>query len=292
MEFRNLEIHYLEEEPDGVRVVDLKGSSVHALVFPRNEFNKARDVAKLFSFPEHAVYFLIGDKEDEDLPVMYAGQTKDGMRRFWDHDRKKPFWNLAILFISMGNNFELGDIDALEKKAIQAIDESNRYASDNVVHRNSKGGKKDVLRPLYNSGDIRRYFDDIKFIMHALGWSLEPSEKSMSVHSAGVWHTTRNGVEAYMKLVNGKSEIQRGSVVDMSRPITRNETLQALRDKLVGEGEITKDANGAWRLRKILTLGSPSSSALFVLSGPSANGLTEWKNAEGKDIKSVRGQSL
>ena len=80
MEFRNLEIHYLDEEPNGVRVVDLKGSSVHALVFPRNEFDKARDVAKLFSFPEHAVYFLIGDKEDEDLPVMYAGQTKDGMR--------------------------------------------------------------------------------------------------------------------------------------------------------------------------------------------------------------------
>ncbi len=280
MNFKNLLIHYLDNNPSGVKVCQLTDSIVEALVFPRELFNDAKTVSQ--EMTKQGIYFLIENKDGHDLPKMYAGQTRNGINRFYDHKKKKGFWNLAVLFVARGYNLGLDVINKLETLAIEAIAASARYEIDNVVKKDSQKRHKGIN---FSEQDIARFFSDVKFIMGSLGWPLDSVARSNN--AKGEWQTKRRGIIGYMNIAGGNFEVLPGSKIDMGSEPRSNEKVKMLRQSLLQKGNIVHEANGEWVLQKIVPFNSPSGAAAFVLGG-SQNGWVEWKNADGKTLQSVR----
>lgn len=84
MAFQNVTIHYLNNEPHGVRVVQVEGSVIEALVIPRERLKEAKDIAD--ALPDRGIYFLVEGREGKHLPKVYVGQTRNGINRMYDHD--------------------------------------------------------------------------------------------------------------------------------------------------------------------------------------------------------------
>jgi hypothetical protein len=59
----------------------------------------------------------------------------------------------------------------------------------------------------------------------------------------------------------------------------------SLRDKLVADNTLVRDGDH-WRFSKDTEFSSPSAAAA-VIHGGGANGLTAWKNQDGKTLKQV-----
>lgn len=104
----------------------------------------------------------------------------------------------------------------------------------------------------------------------------------------GEWRTTRRGIIARMRISGGQYEVLPGSDISMSCEPRANEKVKKLRFELQRSGHIVQNANGHWELTKKVSFPSPSSAAVFVLGG-SVNGWDEWKNAEGKNLQTIRG---
>ena len=286
MEFKNLSIHYLNNDPNGVKVCELETSMVQALVFPRDLLSKAKEVGTELS--KHGIYFLIENKDGRELPRMYAGQTRNGVEeRFRDHKQKKDYWDLAVLFVARGSDWGLDIIDGLEKLAIDAIVKSNRYTGDNVIIRKTPEKRKGID---YRKQAISQYFDDVKFIMGALGWPLDPTDISKPHRTEEVWLIQKGSIVGHMRIAGEKYEVMPGSQIDLNSEPTANETAKKLRESLLSNDDIYEDANGSWKLRKIISFNSPSGAAVFVLGG-SLDGWKVWKNSEGKTLDTVRKSS-
>lgn len=285
MKFTNLEIHYLDNNPHGVRIFDIEGSLVQAVVFPRDLFTDAKKLCQDLEFSSHGIYFLVGYKDGSELPVMYAGKTENGPERFYDHRQRKDYWDLAILFLAKGPNFGRDVIALLEQMAIEAISASKRYQTDNRVVP-IPGGKKSK-RIVYITQTVDKYFSDIKFIMGALGWSLDVAPELTREDQNNLWRTTRNGIVGFMRISGGQYEVLPGSTINMGKEPIQNEMCKRRRMDLKASGDMEKIAHDKWRLKKVVEFKSPSSAAVFVLGG-SVNGWEEWKNGEGKKLLSIR----
>ena len=101
------------------------------------------------------------------------------------------------------------------------------------------------------------------------------------------WRTTRRGIIGRMRISGGQYEVLPGSDICMNCEPQANEKVKKLRLELQRSGHIVQEANGQWKLKKTVPFSSPSSAAVFVLGG-SVNGWDEWKNAEGKNLQTIR----
>lgn len=270
--FRNTSVHYLNNNPHGVRVVQVAGSVIEVLVVPRELMKEAKEVAAGMS--RRGIYFLVEEREGRNLPRMYVGQTQNGIERLYDHKAKKDFWTTAVMFVAKDDHFPLDVISALEKVAIEGVVNCGRYTSDNKVDPKFNIG-------IFQRQVVEKYFDDIKFVMASLGWSVDCADAA----AQGEWHTTRNGITAHGNYAEGKFELLPGSIIDFSRKVNL-ESYNELRSTLLKEGSIVEDEH-AYRLLKIVTFRTPSGASDFVLGG-STNGWTEWKNMKGEKLDSIR----
>lgn len=273
MAFQNVMIHYLDNEPHGVRVIQVEGSVIEALVIPRELLRAAKDIAN--ALPERGVYFLVEGREGKHLPKVYVGQTRTGINRLYDHNAKKADWTQAVMFLSKDDHFPLDVISALEKVAIDSVVKCGRYESDNKVDPKFRIG-------MYQEQTIDNYFATIKFVMATLGWSIDTKDSI----SQGEWHTTRNGIMAFGDYADGRFDLLPGSQIDLSRKVNLL-SYNELREALVESGDIVVDRDGFGVLKKIVTFKTPSGASDFVLGG-STNGWTEWKNMKGEKLDSIR----
>lgn len=275
MEFTNLTIHYMGNDPHGVRVCRVEGSVMEAIVVPRESLAQAKALAD--EMPKHGVYFLVEDGAEVELPKIYAGQTQKGMSRLYDHkaSKKKEYWTLAVMFVAKENHFTLDVISALEKLAIDSIMESARYNCDNKVD------------PKYNinmfmKSTVDDYFSSIKFVMESLGWGID--KKVMT--GKGEWYTKRNGIVAYGHYSEGRVDVLPGSQVAFNKPVNLS-SYNVLRESLYKSGDIVETKKGVYVLNKMLSFKTPSGASDFVLGG-STNGWVEWVNAKGEKLDIMR----
>lgn len=273
MAFQNVTIHYLNNEPHGVRVVQVEGSVIEALVIPRERLKEAKDIAD--ALPDRGIYFLVEGREGKHLPKVYVGQTRNGINRMYDHNANKEEWTQAVMFLSKDDHFPLDVISALEKVAIDGVVRCGRYASDNKVDPKFRIG-------MYQEQTIDNYFATIKFVMATLGWSIDKKDSD----SQGEWHTTRNGVTAVGNYSDGRFDLLPGSRIDLTRKVNLA-SYNELREALIKSGDIVVDRDGFGVLKKIVTFKTPSGASDFVI-GCSTNGWTEWKNMKGEKLDSIR----
>ena len=82
----------IENDPEGIKICQVDGSSLVTVVVPRQLLAKAKDLPDV---PGRGVYYLLR-VEGGRLRRVYAGKTLNGIRRLDDHNSQKDRWNLAV----------------------------------------------------------------------------------------------------------------------------------------------------------------------------------------------------
>lgn len=269
---KKLEIIYYNGQPDGIRSIHRKASVLTTYVIPRSLLSEAK---KISDITRPGIYYLINEDEKNKIAQIYVGQTVNGIIRLDDHNRNKPFWNKAIMFLSDNKIFSLDMLSGLEKYAISEAHEAKRYKVENTVNP-----KYEIDE--YDLPSIEEVYDEIQFVMATLGYKMNDAKQTRN--EAEIFHTTRNGITAYGIYSGEKFQVLEDSEINITKSVSLPK-YNRQREELLRKGDIT--FNGEKHiLNIILEFNTPSGASDFVLGG-STNGWAEWKNKDGKTLDEI-----
>jgi hypothetical protein len=116
-------------DPEGIRLVDRMNWTGVGIVFPRGEWQVAKNRDEL---GRTGVYILVGYKEgDEDLPTLYIGEGDVVRDRIDNHAQNKEFWEHGYAFVTSNNGLNKAHVRWLERELIHRAKKANRSKLDN-----------------------------------------------------------------------------------------------------------------------------------------------------------------
>lgn len=267
-----------------------------AYKIPRTELDKCKDRDDL---KQSGVYCLFGTSNQTYESVVYIGQAgarKNGegiLNRLFEHKRNpdKDYWNEAVVFTTSNNSFGPTEISYLENRFCNLATKAKRY----IVKNGNDPTPGNITEE--KESELEEFIDYAKIIMGTLGHKVfEPLDENFKANSS-IETNPLDEITLYMKRKSRKSNITieasgkqttEGFVVLAGSTI---ETIDSERipSKIKQTRETAKiDTNGI--LQENVLLSSPSYAAAFVIGGH-ANGLTEWKNSEGKSLKELESEN-
>lgn len=276
---RKLEIDFLSENPNGIRVVYNASFPFKAYIIPRTCMSETSNVV-----PDEkiGVYFLF----DEDRTKVYIGQTGNAIGRIQTHHQQKKFWSIAIMFLEDKDKW-ISLIDELETYCIIRLEKAYEAKKTRYVLQNTKkrGRKEESLTRLPEIRD--EIFPYIKFCLAAFEYNIESSvflKKDSASYEVPV-SATRGGIMAkglynrddHSIIVKAGSEIR----YDVK---ACGENINKQRQEFKEKGKIKK-IKGKYILQEDVAFEKLSPAAEFVIGG-SCNGKTEWKS-NGKTLKEL-----
>lgn len=123
-----IKIFVQDGDPEGVRIVEKMNWTGQCVTFPREQWQRVREQEEV---RRPGVYVLIGHCEEEDLPKIYVGQAEDVAKRLDSHERKKDFWDRAVVFVSANNALNKAHITWIEAKLIELAKLRGQCVLDN-----------------------------------------------------------------------------------------------------------------------------------------------------------------
>ena len=153
---------FIDGIPDGVRVCTSPLSPITTVYMPRNLLARAKQL----NLPKRGIYYLV-KSGSTDIKKLYVGQTVKGIQRLNDHNQKKKWWDVAVLFLSNdAHTFTLDVVTGLEKHAIeQAI-----HVLGGIVE--NKIDPKYVIQA-HDKPTVDSLYGEIEFMMKSLGYGLD-----------------------------------------------------------------------------------------------------------------------
>lgn len=144
---------------DGIRLCRFVGRTMLTLVVPRYRVSEARQLPDV---PVRGVYYLL--KLEYGRPSrIYAGQTVQGVGRLDDHQSKKPWWDLAVMFLAPDDEFPMDVVNGLEAKMI-------RYAKKHAFCKVDNGNVPNPYVSPYSEGLVESMHDELIWRMGILGY--------------------------------------------------------------------------------------------------------------------------
>jgi len=263
-----------------------------AYKIPRTELDKCKNREDL---SQSGVYFLFGTSEDTGEDVVYIGQAgirknKEGILcRLQEHKRNpdKDYWTEAVVFTTSNNSLGPTEISYLENQFCTISAEAKRY----TVKNGNEPSIGNVTEE--KESELDEFIDYAKIVMGALGYKIfEPlsairpvtPESNESGTSERILYLKRKSrksgqtIEASCKQTNEGFVVLKGSHIETKNSSSIPPGIKEARQKAeIDTFEI---------LQEDVLFHSPSYAAAFVIGGH-ANGLTEWKTADGKTLKEL-----
>lgn len=244
---------------------------------------------------QSGVYFLFGTSDQTGESVVYIGQAgvrKNGegiLYRLQEHKRNpdKDYWTEAVVFTTSNNSFGPTEISYLENRFTNLALDAKRYEIKNNNEPNS-GGKPTEEK----ESELEEFLDYAKIVMGTLGHKVFEQRVKQPTKAL---ETERVPFESQTLFLERKIKnlditirasgmqtpegfiVLSGSSISPSDDHTITENLKNLRKKAKKENDI---------LQEDVLFKSPSYAAMFVI-GKSANGMTSWKNVDGKTLKDI-----
>jgi len=264
-----------------------------AYKIPRTELDKCKGRDDL---SQSGVYFLFGISDQTGGAVVYIGQAgvrKNGegiLYRLQEHKRNpdKDYWTEAVVFTTSNNSFGPTEISYLENRFTNMAVAAKRYLV--------KNGNDPTLGNITEEkeSELEEFIDYAKIVMGTLGHKIfesltevkKPSETSDVTPAAGeiVLHLKRKRRKSGQTLEADCKQTADGFVVLKGSHIEPNDYDSIPPGIKEARQKANVDENGV--LQEDTLFKSPSYAASFVIGG-SANGLTEWKTAEGITLKEL-----
>lgn len=289
---KNIQLFLMDGESGGRIKCTLANWTGVAYKIPRTELDKCKERDDL---KQSGVYFLFGTSDETGKGVVYIGQAgarKNGegiLNRLQEHKRnpEKDYWTEAIIFTTSNNSFGPTEISYLENRFCNLALEANRYEVKNG--NDSTPGNITEEK----ESEMEEFIDYAKVIMGTLGHKLfEPISKTVSQAAEGTSAILKDHSNLHLertikrigKVEADGSQTSEGFVVFKGSHISLadDNTIPAVIKERRKNALI--DEQGV--LQEDMLFTSPSYAAMFVI-GKSANGLTSWKTADGKTLKSL-----
>lgn len=272
---RKITLYLIDGDPNGHIMCELSNWSGKAYKIPRNLIKKSEDREDLNNT---GVYLLIGKNELGDN-IVYIGEAENIKQRLIQHLGSKDFWNETIIFISKDNNLNKAHIKYIESRLYELAKEAERYSIEN----STKPTKSNISEP--DQAEMEEFIDNLMLLVNTLGHKIfDAIISKSSIEDDIIFQITKKGLLATGKPTNEGFVVFKDSTISKSLGSVNN-SIEALRNKLVNNGYIVENADSA-KLTKDYIFSSPSLAACIVL-GVSANGLMEWK-CKGKTLKELQ----
>ena len=124
----HIELFLVDGEAGGITTADIASWTGHILSGPRS---RLADLLAREEAHRNGVYLLLGDDpESIDNTRCYIGKTEDFSRRFLDHDKKKEWWDRAILVSSLDDSFNEGHWGYIESRLVEIAKRAERSSLD------------------------------------------------------------------------------------------------------------------------------------------------------------------
>ena len=274
---KTIKMFLIDGDPSGRLTCELSNWTGLAYRIPRTEVKKCSDRPNLNS---PGVYMLFG-RNDDDKEAVYIGEAEEVYTRLQSHLREKDFWNEVIVFISKDENLNKAHIKYIENRLYEKAKAANRY---DVLNGN--------IPPMPSISESDRaemdeFISNLVMMVNTLGHKLFEEIKDQSdSKKSEVWYiNAARGANARGIQTQEGFVVLRDSKIANSTVDSFSESLTAKRDALIQSNKV-QILNGEYVLMEDLLFSSPSLAATIVM-GRSANGLTEWKDRNGKTLKDL-----
>lgn len=273
MQAATIKLFLVHGSPSGLRTAELSNWSGKAIAAPRTELS---ELVKRDELSSPGFYLLTGvDPENGDRAI-YIGEAENVANRLKGH-AAKDFWNSATVFVSKDENLTKAHIRYLEGVLIE---KANNNGSAVVMNSASSGAKL----PESDAAEMDVFLEKCLQLLPVLGVS-DFNEKIDQISSSKeLLYCKIKGLTAKGKRTASGFVVFEGSQAVLEhRPSAKR--MRAKREQLIEKGLLQEQGN-CLVFTKDVEFGSPSTAG-SVVRGGNTNGLTNWKNSKGLQLKEI-----
>jgi hypothetical protein len=278
----SIRIFVADGDPDGLRVVERSNWVGKAVVFPRP---LVPTVKQRTEFQQTGVYLLMGPKPDGDGEMLYIGEGDPIKPRLESHFANKDFWTRAVCFVAAPGQLNKAHVQFLEAALIALAKEAKRVPLDNA-NTPTEPSLSEADR-----ADMRVFLTNMLGMLPVLGiHAFEKAAPLTGVAANTLLYCKGKGVTATGYESSQGFVVKAGSqAATTTTPSMQQHLLGTceLRGELIANGVLAlsgSDPADVYRFTQDFVFSSPSTAADVVL-GRSANGRTEWKDADGVTLR-------
>lgn len=272
---KTIKIFLIDGDPNGRMSCELSNWSGKAYKIPRIKIKDCTDRNDLTST---GVYLLFG-RDEEGKEQVYIGEAENILKRLNQQLTQKDFWKEAIIFISKDENLNKAHIKYLENRLHDIAKSANRYKVDNsIIPTQSSISESD-------RAEMEEFIEYIKMLVNTLGHKVfdekrefKPKQKQDYFYIKAARGADGQGEPTSDGFLVFKSSKASSTIVNSMTP-----NFITFRQRLIDEGVLINKGE-YFEFSDDYIFNSPSTAAVMIM-GRNANGLTEWKNKEGKTLK-------
>ncbi len=262
-----------------LRMGEVSNWTGKALAAPRTELD---DLLAREETESSGVYFLLGVNAETGDNLAYIGEAEVIRDRLKQH-KAKDFWTSVVVFVSKDENLTKAHIRYLENRLLAEANAVGRYALENSNSSNPK-------LPESDREDMEVYLSRIRQVLPVLGsYLLSPiaGSNKPARHQPNLVCKIKNAVATGRRTESGFVVFVKSTAVFLVRPSAESQypNTIALRQRLIHDKTLVEQ-DGVYAFTKDVEFTSPSAAAA-VIHGGSANGLTAWKDKNGKSLKEL-----
>ena len=277
---KTIQIFLPSGDAQGIRQAEITTRIVRLIEVPRALLKE------FLAMPEAiggAVYFLFGDAEESAKPKIYIGQTTDLKQRLVDHQKKKDFWQRAVVMLSRADSLTTTHSLYLERLCIQRAKEAGRYSVEN----DTNGNKLNTTKPL--EAECEELFETGETLMSTLGFHIFDKPASAPA-AADLYFCTASGTDSRAKYTAEGMTVLKGSKARGTITGSFEDTgFHVMRKKLQTAG-VLQSSGEHLIFTQDYPFKSPSAAAAIVI-GNNTNGWVAWRTQDGKTLDAVVRQS-
>ena len=272
---KTIKIFLIDGDPNGRMSCELSNWSGKAYKIPRIKVKDCSDRSDLVST---GVYLLIG-KDDEGKDQVYIGEAESTLKRINQHLTQKDFWHETIIFISKDDNLNKAHIKYLENRLYEIARSANRYKVENTITPTQSSISES------DRAEMEEFVENIKMLVNTLGHKVFDEKREFKPKQKQEIFNIKaaRGADGQGEPTSDGFVVFKGSKAASTTVISMTPNIVNHRQKLIDEGVIIYKGE-YYEFPDDYIFSSPSAAASIVL-GRNANGLTEWKQKDGKTLK-------
>jgi len=273
-----IKIFLAHGDPKRLRTAELSNWTGKGVTGPRSEFDTivAREESQ-----KSGIYFLTGTDPETGRSAVYIGEAESVRDRLRSH-LDKDFWNHVVFFTSKDENLTKAHVRYLEGRLI----EQARQIARALVKNGQNSGSR---LPESDREEMEIFLEKIHQLLPVLGVEvLVPiSTKAIGTTETESLSCEIKGLRASGHLTpNGMVVLAGSQAVLNERPSTQKYPWALnMRQQLKEDGSLVLREDHLL-FKQDVEFSSPSAAAA-VIHGGQANGLTSWKNKDGKTLKDL-----
>jgi hypothetical protein len=280
---KTIKLFLMDADPDGRIICELSNWTGKAYRIPRG---KVKDCANRAELNGTTVYLLFGKAESSVAkPKVYIGEAENAYSRLVQHIGEKEFWNEAVVFISKDENLNKAHIKYLESRLHEIASTASRYDIQNA-NTPTRSAISEA-----DQAEMEEFIEYIKMLINTMGFKVfEAFIKEEIAQTDFLYINAARGAHGKGKRVADGFVVFKGSEIAPDTVQSMSKSLKSFRDELL-ENRVIEDMDGKLIFQRDYLFSSPSTAAAIVM-GRNANGLVEWKDSNGRVLKSIEEQEI